>query len=82
MRESRFFGQLKLAVALIFCLVMVGTAGYRLIEADAHVARAELVQLAGNEDTTRRQRYEAIAICETPDRNYAWAKQYALALLK
>ena len=55
---------------------------YRLIEADAHVARAELAKLAGDEETMRRECEAAIAICDDPTCGYAWAKQDAEKLLK
>ena len=56
-------------------------AGYRLILADLHVARAELAQLAGDDEAMRDHCREAIAICDEPDCGYAWAKQDAQALL-
>ncbi len=55
--------------------------GYRLILADHHVARAELASLAGDEKAMRDHCEKAIAICDTPDCGYAWAKQDAQALL-
>ena len=59
---------------------------YRLIEADAHVARAELAKLAGDEETAFGTRPDgvsaAIAICDDPTCGYAWARQDAEKLLK
>ena len=55
-------------------------AGYRLILADAHVARAALAKLAGDEDEMREQCQAAIAICNDPTCGYAWAKHDAEAL--
>ncbi|MCZ6655011.1 MAG: ATP-binding protein [Planctomycetota bacterium] len=56
-------------------------AGYRLILADLHLARAELAKLAGDKDAMREHCAKAIAICDAPDCGYAWAKQDAQALL-
>ncbi len=56
-------------------------AGYRLILADLHVARAELAGLAGDEEALRDHCEKALAICNAPDCGYAWAKQDAQALL-
>ena len=56
-------------------------AGYRLILADLHVARADLAKLAGDDEALRGHCREAIAICDAPDCGYAWAKQDAEALL-
>lgn len=54
---------------------------YRLILADAHVARAELAKLASDDQKMREHCREAIAICDDPDCGYAWAKQDAEKLL-
>ncbi len=56
-------------------------AGYRLILADLHVARAELASLAGDEQAMRDHCAKALVICDAPDCGYAWAKQDAQALL-
>ncbi len=56
-------------------------AGYRLILADLHVARAELAGLADDKEALGHHCREAIAICDAPDCGYAWAKQDAQALL-
>ena len=56
-------------------------AAYALIQADAHVARAELAKLAGDEEKMREHCEQAIAICDEPECGYAWAKQDAEALL-
>jgi hypothetical protein len=56
-------------------------AEYRLIEADAHVSRAELAKLAGDEQTMRKECEAVIAICDDPTCGYAWAKQDAEKLL-
>lgn len=56
-------------------------AGYRLILADLHVARAHLAWLAGDSQKMRDQCQHAIAICNQPDCGYAWARQDAEALL-
>ena len=54
---------------------------YRLILADAHVTRAELARLAGDEEQMRAHCQEAIRICEEPKCGYAWARQDAEKLL-
>ena len=56
-------------------------ADYRLILADAHMARAALAKLAGDEKTMHEQCQAAIAICDDPTCGYAWAKHDAEALL-
>ncbi|UCC29341.1 MAG: ATP-binding protein [Phycisphaerales bacterium] len=56
-------------------------AEYRLIQADTHVARAELAKLTGDEQKMREHCEQAIAICDDPACGYAWAKQDAEALL-
>lgn len=55
--------------------------GYRLIEADAHVARARLARLDGDEEGVRTHCRAAIDICDDPECGYAWAKQDAEALI-
>jgi hypothetical protein len=55
--------------------------GYRTIHADIHVIRAQLAKLAGDAQTVHDQCKKAIAICNDPTCDYAWAKQDALALL-
>ncbi len=55
--------------------------GYWLIEADAHVARAQLARLRGDEDAVRTHCQAAIDICDDPECDYAWAKQDAEALM-
>ncbi len=55
--------------------------GYRLIEADAHVARAQLARLDGDEDGVHTHCRAAIDICDDPECGYAWAKQDAEALM-
>jgi len=56
-------------------------AGYRTILADIHVTRAQLARLAGDAQTMRKQCEKAIAICDDPTCDYAWAKQDAQSLL-
>ena len=56
-------------------------AGYRLILADLHVARAELAGLSDDKEAIGHHCREAIAICDAPDCGYAWAEQDAQALL-
>ena len=56
--------------------------GYQLIEADAHVARAQLARLEGDEEGVRMHCRAAIDICDDPECGYAWAKQDAEALLQ
>ncbi|MCP4589362.1 MAG: ATP-binding protein [bacterium] len=56
-------------------------ADYRLILADAHVARAGLALLAGDEDEMRRQCQAALDICNDRTCDYAWAREDAEALL-
>ena len=56
-------------------------SGYRLIEADANVARAQLARLADDEEQVRGHCQTAIDICNDPTCGYAWAKQDAEALL-
>ena len=56
-------------------------AGYRIIQADIHVTRAQLAKLAGDMPAMHEQCEKAIAICEDPTCNYAWAKKDASALM-
>ncbi|UCE62335.1 MAG: hypothetical protein JSU63_11595 [Phycisphaerales bacterium] len=56
--------------------------GYRLIQADAHVARGELARLMGDEAKVREECRAAIAICDDATCGYAWAEQDAEALLQ
>ncbi len=58
-----------------------GDAGYRLILADLHVARARLAKLAGDHEQMHQHCSEALAICDAPDCGYAWPKQDAQPLL-
>ena len=46
-----------------------------------HVTRAQLAKLAGDAQAMQEQCEQAIAICDDPTCDYAWAKQDALALL-
>ncbi|MCH7885401.1 MAG: hypothetical protein IIC01_09145, partial [Planctomycetes bacterium] len=55
--------------------------GYREIHADIHVTRAQLAKLAGDAQTMHEQCEAAIAICDDPTCDYAWAKEDALALM-
>jgi tetratricopeptide (TPR) repeat protein len=56
-------------------------AGYRLILADLHVARARLAKIAGDHEQMHHHCRQALAICEAPDCGYAWPKQDAQPLL-
>ncbi|MGB2987653.1 MAG: hypothetical protein WBE26_17445, partial [Phycisphaerae bacterium] len=56
-------------------------AGYRLIHADIHVTRAQLAKLAGDTQAMHEHCKEAIAICNDPTCDYAWAKQDAQGLI-
>jgi hypothetical protein len=56
-------------------------AGYRLIQADLHVARAHLAWLAGDQQKMHDECQQAIAICDDSDCGYAWAREDAEALL-
>ena len=55
--------------------------GYQIIHADIHVTRAQLAKLASDTQGMHEQCEKAIAICNDPTCDYAWAKQDALALL-
>ena len=56
-------------------------AGYRVIKADIHVTRAQLAKLAGFAQAMHEQCEKAIAICNDPTCDYAWAKQDAERLI-
>ncbi len=56
-------------------------AGYLLIHADIHVTRAQLAKLAGDMPAMHEQCEKAIAICNDPTCDYAWAKQDAERLM-
>ncbi len=56
-------------------------AGYRIIHADIHVTRAEFAKLAGDMPSMHEQCEKAIAICNDPTCDYAWAKQDAERLM-
>ena len=56
-------------------------AGYRIIHADIHVTRAQLAKLAGDAQAMHEKGEKAIAICNDPTCDYAWAKEDAQALI-
>ena len=57
-------------------------AGYLTIHADIHVTRAQLAKLAGFAQAMHEHCAKAIAICNDPTCDYAWAKQDAEKLLE
>ncbi len=56
-------------------------AGYRVIHADIHVTRAQLAKLADDMPAMHEQCEKAIAICNDPTCDYAWAKHDAADLM-
>ena len=56
-------------------------AEYRLILADAHVARAQLANLADDHQKMTHHCREAMEICDDPECGYAWVKEDARRLL-